>query len=188
MFKTLVLSLSLGALLVPAWAGVSGDPAPAGGVLRPAPGEWCARGTVPEPDATCIVPPVLVHAVPPMYPELAKKARFTGRVDVEAIVDTFGDVVAVRVLRANPVFEAAAISAVRARRYTPASRKGEPVTVSLPITVRFELVVVEGDRRTGSKSAGAEVIRAALEERKSPTEGRDVGRDGEARSRDVRRN
>jgi TonB family protein len=131
---------------------------PATEVLRPTVEQWCAEGVTPGPNDDCIVPPVLLHAVSPAYPELALKARIIGKVELEAVVTALGDVGEVRVLKPNPAFTEAAVTAVKQRRYRPAVRRGQPVAICFPITVRFDLTPQDYRRPAGPTSAMAEVI------------------------------
>ena len=78
--------------------------------------------------------PVLIEStkITPKYPELARKAKVTGNVILEAIVSKDGTVGAVKVLRspgANLGFEESAIHAVKQWRYKPGVQNGRPVDV-----------------------------------------------------------
>jgi len=88
--------------------------------------------------------PVLIEStkVQPKYPELARKAKVTGNVILEAVVAKDGTVGAVKVLRspgANLGFEESAISAVKQWRYKPGVQNGRPVDVYFTIVVEFIL-------------------------------------------------
>ena len=88
--------------------------------------------------------PVLIEStkVQPKYPELARKAKVTGNIILEAIVRKDGTVGQVKVLRspgANLGFEEAAISAVKQWRYKPGVQNGRPVDVYFTIIVEFIL-------------------------------------------------
>jgi TonB family protein len=139
MWKILVVSLAGGVLLVPALAAQPGQPVLAGEVLRPTAEQWCPEGEEPSPDSDCIVPPVLIYATSPPYPEIALRGRITGKVEVEAVVAESGKVTEVRVVKPNRVFTAAAVDAVERRTYKPAYQRGEPVAVWVPVIVRFDL-------------------------------------------------
>lgn len=156
----MVLSLILGALfaVVPVWAAPSGQATSPVEAIRPLPEEWCPDGTASDAGADCVLAPILVHAVAPAYPEIARLARVTGRVELEAIVGTTGEVVEVRVVKPNPVFTDAALEAVRQRRYRPAQRSGIPIAVAFPITVRFDLVATEAPRPQTGPQSGSEDI------------------------------
>jgi protein TonB len=83
-------------------------------------------------------PEKVVH-VPPPYPTIALHARREGIVILEATIDIHGNVIATTVLRSVPLFDAAAIEAVRQWKYTPALLNDRPVPVIMTVTVRFAL-------------------------------------------------
>src|SRR5262245_40138380 len=83
-------------------------------------------------------PKRLVH-VSPIYPPIAIAARKEGTVILEALISEDGTVRDVRVLRPEPVFEQAAIAAVRQWRFSPTLLNGEPVPVVMTVTVGFTL-------------------------------------------------
>jgi periplasmic protein TonB len=88
--------------------------------------------------------PVLIEStkVLPIYPELARKAKVTGNVILEAIIRKDGTVGGIKVLRspgANLGFEEAAIDAVAQWRYKPGVQNGRPVDVYFTIVVDFVL-------------------------------------------------
>ncbi len=81
--------------------------------------------------------PARTAYVAPTYPPLAKAARVEGSVIVEAIIDEAGGVRDVRVLRSNPLFDQAAIDAVRQWKYAPTRLNGVAVPVILSVSVVF---------------------------------------------------
>jgi protein TonB len=88
--------------------------------------------------------PVLIEStkVTPEYPELARQARLTGSVILQAVITRDGTVQDVKVLRVdkpNLGFEAAAVAAVQQWRYKPATQNGRPVDVYFTINVSFTL-------------------------------------------------
>ena len=83
--------------------------------------------------------PKKIVDVAPVYPPLAIAARKEGFVIMEATIDQHGDVVRVRVLRSEPLLDAAAVSAVERWRYTPTLLNNQPVPVLMTVTVRFSL-------------------------------------------------
>ena len=83
--------------------------------------------------------PKKIVDVPPVYPPLAIAARKEGVVIMEAMIDERGHVVRVRVLRSEPLLDAAAVSAVERWRYTPTLLNNQPVPVLMTVTVRFSL-------------------------------------------------
>jgi protein TonB len=83
--------------------------------------------------------PKKIVDVAPVYPPLAIAARREGFVIMEATIDEHGNVVRVRVLRSEPLLDAAAVSAVERWRYTPTLLNNQPVPVLMTVTVRFSL-------------------------------------------------
>jgi protein TonB len=83
--------------------------------------------------------PRKVHDVSPLYPPFALAARKEGTVILEALLDERGHVAQVRVLKSEPLLDAAAVEAVGRWRYTPTLLNNVPVPVLMTITVRFSL-------------------------------------------------
>jgi protein TonB len=88
--------------------------------------------------------PVLIEStkVQPEYPEIARQARLTGNVILQAVITKSGTVEDVKVLRVdkpNIGFESAAVAAVEQWRYKPATQAGRPVDVYFTINVSFTL-------------------------------------------------
>jgi len=89
-----------------------------------------------EPQAAA---PALVERAAPEYPPIAVQARVQGVVILEAVVDLYGRVADVRVLRSIPLLDKAAITAVRQWRYSPLLLNGAPERFVLTVTVSFSL-------------------------------------------------
>jgi len=84
--------------------------------------------------------PVVIHNVPPAYPEEARKNRVQGRVVLQAVIDEKGIVAKVRAVESpDPMLTEAALDAVKKWTYKPATKKGKPVKVFLTVTVAFKL-------------------------------------------------
>jgi protein TonB len=86
-----------------------------------------------------VLPPTKLRHVAPRYPELAARARISGTVDIDCLIDEEGRVRDVRVLSGHPLLAPAAVEAVRAWLYSPTRLNGQAVPVLLTVTVRFEL-------------------------------------------------
>jgi periplasmic protein TonB len=86
-----------------------------------------------------IAAPRLVRRVDPAYPAIAAAARESATVQLEAEVDARGEVARVRVERGHPLFDEAAVAAVRQWRYQPLLLNGEPTGFVLTVTVRFDM-------------------------------------------------
>lgn len=90
-----------------------------------------------------VVPERLPGAVPPEYPEIARRVKAAGVVVLQAVVDAEGRVTDIRVLRAPTPdlgFGEAAIRAVESWRYRAGEVGGRPVAVRLTVVVNFNLV------------------------------------------------
>jgi protein TonB len=77
--------------------------------------------------------------VPPVYPEVAAKARIQGTVIVEATVNERGRVVNVSLVQGAPLFSDAALEAVKKWVYTPTLVSGVPTPIIMTVTVHFRL-------------------------------------------------
>lgn len=83
--------------------------------------------------------PKKVFDVAPAYPQGAKDGKVSGAVILEAVIATDGTVKSIRVLRSNPIFDAAATDAVSQWVYTPTLLNGVPVEVIMTVVVNFVL-------------------------------------------------
>jgi protein TonB len=79
-----------------------------------------------------------VTMVPPIYPQLASKARVSGTVVLEATLTAQGTVEEIRVVSGHPLLVEAAVNCVKQWRYEPTLLNGVPVSVVLIAKVRFE--------------------------------------------------
>ena len=85
-----------------------------------------------------IKPPIKMNDVAPVYPEIARNARVTGVVILEATIGTDGKVIDAKVLRSVPLLDQAALDAVRQWEYAPTLLNGVPVPVVMTVTVNFK--------------------------------------------------
>jgi protein TonB len=83
--------------------------------------------------------PKKIRDVKPVYPDLAVQSRVSALVILEAEVDTRGHVKGVKILRGHPLFDEAAMEAVRQWRYQPLLLNGEPTGFVLTVTINFNL-------------------------------------------------
>lgn len=84
--------------------------------------------------------PKLLNRVKPAYPELARAARTSATLILEANVGADGRVQTVRVLRGQPLFDEAALDAVKQWRYQPLLLNGVPTPFIVTVTLVFNLV------------------------------------------------
>lgn len=104
---------------------------PQDGRAMPLPGRGAilrVGGDVPEPRRT--------RNVVPRYPESVSNGQ-AGAVLVEFVIDQTGKVESARVLRSSPLFDAAALAAVRQWRYEPTLLAGSAVSVVTSATLGF---------------------------------------------------
>jgi protein TonB len=81
----------------------------------------------------------IVHRVMPIYPPLARTARVSGTVRLQAIIAADGSIVELNVISGHPLLIAAAVDAVKQWRYRPTELGGKPVPVDTQIEVNFTL-------------------------------------------------
>jgi TonB family protein len=75
--------------------------------------------------------------VEPAYPPLALKAKISGKVGVEIIVDEGGNVIWAKASSGHPLLREAAVEAARQWKYEPTTLDGTPVKVLGAITLNF---------------------------------------------------
>jgi len=83
--------------------------------------------------------PRLIRRVEPDYPAIARNARIQGDVRIDAIIDTDGRIVEVKVLSGHPLLARSAAAAVSQWLYEPTYLNEQPIPVVLEVTVRFRL-------------------------------------------------
>ena len=84
--------------------------------------------------------PELLHQVRPDVTDDARRHRFNGAVILETIIDTKGNVRDLRALKEQPYgLTEAALKAVKAWTFQPATLDGKPVTVWYVLTVNFRV-------------------------------------------------
>jgi protein TonB len=81
----------------------------------------------------------LISQVTPVYPPLARQARISGVVRLEAVIGRDGRIKSLRVAGGHPLLVQAAIEAVGKWVYQPTLLNGEPVEVLTQIEVNFKL-------------------------------------------------
>lgn len=84
-------------------------------------------------------PSRLIRRVEPVYPPLAVKARLSGEVVIEAVIDEEGNVGQTKVLSGPDLFVDAALAAVRQWKYSPTVHNGEPIPIIAMVKVVFQL-------------------------------------------------
>ena len=82
--------------------------------------------------------PRLIFGPEPVYPVLARQARVSGAVVIDAVIDTQGNVVEMRTVSGQPILALAAMEALRQWKYEPTILGVEAVPVRLFVTITFE--------------------------------------------------
>ena len=85
-------------------------------------------------------PPVLLSQVDPEFSEEARKAKFSGNVEVYLWIDENGNPTHVKVVRGVGMgLDERAVEAVRRYKFKPALQNGKPVKVDLYVDVNFQI-------------------------------------------------
>lgn len=97
-------------------------------------------GTVSIFAAASSTKPVVTSKVLPDYPTSCLSAGVEGRVIVEGLINSRGEIVGVNAVRApDPELAAAAVEAVSHWTFAPATRDGVPMDAVVRIPVEFKL-------------------------------------------------
>jgi TonB family protein len=81
----------------------------------------------------------IVHKVPPVYPDDAKKARVQGKVELNVIIGKTGEVEQLKVISGPKELQQSALDAVRQWTYKPFLLNGTPVEVKTTVHVVYTL-------------------------------------------------
>ncbi|HYP02062.1 MAG TPA: TonB family protein [Pyrinomonadaceae bacterium] len=106
--------------------------------LPPPPAKPVAKAPV-RPISGGVLNGKAVEMPKPLYPEAARRARLSGVVTVEVVIDVSGKVIGARAVSGPDMLYAAAERAARQAKFTPALLSGQPVRVSGVITYNFSL-------------------------------------------------
>lgn len=82
---------------------------------------------------------MVIKKIPPVYPQLAKSARVSGIVHLQAVIAKDGTIQELKVLGGPALLIQAAVDAVKQWVYRPTLLNGEPVQVETTIDVNFTL-------------------------------------------------
>jgi protein TonB len=82
---------------------------------------------------------LLIRKVQPTYPPLAKQARISGSVVLQAVIGKDGTIQNLKAVSGHPMLIQSALDAVRQWKYKPYYLNGEPVEVDTQVTVNFNL-------------------------------------------------
>ena len=79
----------------------------------------------------------VVHRVPPIYPPAAKAKGIEGTVVVEVLIDKHGKLAKARIISGPEILGDAALKAIKAWKFEPATAQGQPVEETTQIKVAF---------------------------------------------------
>jgi protein TonB len=82
---------------------------------------------------------LVIHKVEPVYPAIAKTARVSGTVILQAVIGKDGTIQNLHVVSGHPLLTQAALDAVKQWRYRPYILNGDPVEVDTQVEVHFTL-------------------------------------------------
>ncbi len=82
---------------------------------------------------------LLISRTPPVYPQIARTARVSGTVVLQATISKSGAIEGLHVVSGPDMLRQAALDAVRTWRYKPYMLNNEPVTVETTVNVIFSL-------------------------------------------------
>jgi protein TonB len=91
------------------------------------------------PVSSGVIQGLLIRQIKPNYPPLAKQARISGSVVLQAVIGKDGTIQNLRAVSGHPMLIQSAIDAVRQWKYKPYILNGEPVEVDTQVTVNFIL-------------------------------------------------
>lgn len=88
-----------------------------------------------------VTKPVLIYKIDPGYSDEARKAKYSGTVELSVLVDETGKVTAVNVVHPLGMgLDEKAVEAVRQWRFHPATEDGKPIAVQTQISMNFRLL------------------------------------------------
>lgn len=124
--------------VVPPVAGTGGANAPATAALPAAPSALTSKPIGPARISGDVLRGFRVSFIPPDYPGDARAAGLTGQVVLHVLISKEGTVDNLQVASStNPIFDQAAMDAVRQWRYRSYLLNGEPTEVDSTVTINF---------------------------------------------------
>jgi len=82
---------------------------------------------------------LVIEKTMPLYPPIAKAARVSGTVVMQATISQLGTVTSLQVISGPAMLQQAALDAVKTWRYRPYLINNEPVDVETTVNVTFSL-------------------------------------------------
>jgi protein TonB len=114
-----------------------------GGIVTAAPVAVPKEAVPPQPQrvkvSSGVISGLLVRKVQPTYPPLARQARISGVVVLQAVIGKDGTIEHLKAVSGHPMLIQSAIDAVSQWKYKPYLLNDEPVEVDTQVTVNFTL-------------------------------------------------
>ena len=107
------------------------------GAASPAPAPISSAPKGPIRVGHGVKAPRIIFAPDPVYPVLARQAKISGAVVIDAVIDTQGNVVEMRTVSGQPILALAAMEALRHWKYEPTTVGGQAFPVQLLVTITF---------------------------------------------------
>jgi TonB family protein len=120
-----------------AFADIDTKSAPSGADPLSAMGARHNGPALPLPVGGDVKQAQLIKSVAPEYPVIAKTQHVSGAVQIEAVVDTSGNVAGVKVISGPALLRQAALDAVKKWKYSPAILDGQPTITHVIVNVDF---------------------------------------------------
>ncbi len=79
----------------------------------------------------------VVRKVEPKYPEMVRRMKLSGTVELAAVIGETGKVESVKVVKGNPLLTGSARMALKQWKFTPIERDGRPVRASCDFAFTF---------------------------------------------------
>jgi TonB family protein len=95
------------------------------------------ESAVPLPVGGDVKAAQLIKSVPPIYQPIAGRQFISGEVQIDALIDSSGNVAAVKALSGPAILRTAALVAVKQWKFSPALLDGQPTAMHLTVTLRF---------------------------------------------------
>lgn len=95
------------------------------------------ESAVPLPVGGDVKAAQLIKSVPPIYQPVAGRQFISGEVQIDALIDSSGNVAAVKALSGPAILRTAALVAVKQWKFSPALLDGQPTAMHLTVTLRF---------------------------------------------------
>jgi protein TonB len=91
----------------------------------------------PVPIGGDVKPAKLLKSVQPVYPQMARTQHVSGNVQIDALIDSDGNVSAMKVLSGPSLLRDAALQSLKQWKYQPAELDGKPTPMHLTVVLQF---------------------------------------------------